>query len=143
MLFFNAVSGIVIWEDWRVIMSWLGYVCTFLLMLLGVYLMSTLELFIFTKKEQTDVMIARHTALLKNEVLALGPERRSSLPMFRRSPQHRPVPRKSKSEVSRPRPFLASTQTEDLNLDDWYLKVFGDIKKQTTIEHDGFAPPLT
>lgn len=34
-LFVNALTGIIIWEDWRVIGDWTGYVCVFLLFILG------------------------------------------------------------------------------------------------------------
>jgi len=35
----NALTGIVIWEDWRVVQSWLGYVGVFVLMVLGNFLL--------------------------------------------------------------------------------------------------------
>jgi len=35
----NAVTGIILWEDWRVVQSWLGYVCIFVLMILGNFLL--------------------------------------------------------------------------------------------------------
>jgi hypothetical protein len=38
-LFLNAITGIIIWEDWRVVNSWLGYVCAFILLVLGIYLL--------------------------------------------------------------------------------------------------------
>ena len=31
----NAITGIIIWEDWRVITSWYGYCCVFVLLGLG------------------------------------------------------------------------------------------------------------
>ena len=31
----NAVTGVIIWQDWRVISSWTGYICVFLLLALG------------------------------------------------------------------------------------------------------------
>lgn len=31
----NAITGILIWQDWRVIDSWTGYICVFLLLVLG------------------------------------------------------------------------------------------------------------
>ena len=31
----NSITGIVIWEDWRVIQSWPGYICVFVLLGLG------------------------------------------------------------------------------------------------------------
>ena len=35
----NALTGIIIWEDWRVVQSWLGYVAVFILMILGNFLL--------------------------------------------------------------------------------------------------------
>ena len=32
IVFINALTGILIWEDWRVVQSWLGYACVFLLL---------------------------------------------------------------------------------------------------------------
>ena len=31
----NAITGILVWQDWRVIDSWTGYICVFLLLVLG------------------------------------------------------------------------------------------------------------
>ena len=31
----NAITGVIIWQDWRVISSWTGYICVFLLIALG------------------------------------------------------------------------------------------------------------
>jgi hypothetical protein len=31
----NAITGMLIWEDWKVVQSWAGYICVFLLMGLG------------------------------------------------------------------------------------------------------------
>lgn len=31
----NAITGICIWQDWKVISSWVGYICVFLLLALG------------------------------------------------------------------------------------------------------------
>lgn len=39
IIFVNALTGIMIWQDWRVIPSWLGYICVFLLMALGCMLL--------------------------------------------------------------------------------------------------------
>lgn len=42
----NALTGIIIWEDWAVVQSWLGYACIFCLLFLGNYLLlGELELF--------------------------------------------------------------------------------------------------
>jgi hypothetical protein len=35
IIFTNAVTGLAIWEDFKVVNSWMGYVCVFLLLALG------------------------------------------------------------------------------------------------------------
>ena len=40
----NAITGIIIWEDWRVIQSWYGYVCVFVLLGLGCDLLLSVPL---------------------------------------------------------------------------------------------------
>lgn len=39
LMLLNAITGIIIWQDWRVIESWTGYVCVFLLLALASYLL--------------------------------------------------------------------------------------------------------
>jgi len=39
LMLVNAITGIVIWEDWRVVESWVGYVCVFLLLALASFLL--------------------------------------------------------------------------------------------------------
>jgi len=41
----NALSGVIIWEDWRVVHSWTGYGSVFVLLLLGVYLLAAVDIF--------------------------------------------------------------------------------------------------
>jgi hypothetical protein len=52
----NAVMGVIIWEDWRAVYSWTGYVAVFILLLLGVYLMSDLEFFKSGEEEMKEVL---------------------------------------------------------------------------------------
>lgn len=40
----NAVTGIIIWEDWRVVQSWYGYLCVFVLLGLGCDLLLSVPL---------------------------------------------------------------------------------------------------
>jgi len=35
IILMNSITGIIIWEDWRVVQSWLGYMCVFTLLGLG------------------------------------------------------------------------------------------------------------
>jgi len=44
IILINALTGILIWEDWRVIQSWYGYACVFLLLGLGCDLLLTVPL---------------------------------------------------------------------------------------------------
>jgi len=38
-LFVNGITGIIIWEDWKVVGDWTGYVCIYLLFILGICLL--------------------------------------------------------------------------------------------------------
>jgi len=40
----NCFAGICIWQDWKTITSWVAYPCVYLMMLLGVYLLSEVDL---------------------------------------------------------------------------------------------------
>jgi hypothetical protein len=40
----NWFTGILIWEDWRVMDTWVGYICACLLMCCGVYLLAEIDL---------------------------------------------------------------------------------------------------
>lgn len=40
----NAFTGIIIWEDWRVVVSWVGYIAVFFQLGFGCYLLSTYDL---------------------------------------------------------------------------------------------------
>lgn len=49
----NALTGIVLWEDWRVMQSWLGYICVFCFLILGNYLLlGDVEIEIFGPSEE-------------------------------------------------------------------------------------------
>jgi len=41
--FMNAITGLVIWQDYLVVQSWPGYLTAMMLILLGVYLISSLD----------------------------------------------------------------------------------------------------
>lgn len=41
----NALTGIIIWEDFLVVASWIGYVCVFLYLMLGNYLLCDVDVF--------------------------------------------------------------------------------------------------
>jgi len=44
-IFLNAIFGIVIWEDWKVVQSWIGYSFMLIQVVLGNYLLSDFEFF--------------------------------------------------------------------------------------------------
>jgi len=44
-IFLNAVFGIIIWEDWKVVQSWIGYSLVLLQVVLGNYLLSDFDFF--------------------------------------------------------------------------------------------------
>ena len=39
LIIVNALTGMVVWEDWRVIGNWVGYICVFVQLVLGNYLL--------------------------------------------------------------------------------------------------------
>lgn len=39
LIIVNALTGMIIWEDWRVVGNWVGYVCVFVQLVLGNYLL--------------------------------------------------------------------------------------------------------
>ena len=39
LILVNAITGMVIWEDWLVVGSWVGYVCVFVQLIIGNYLL--------------------------------------------------------------------------------------------------------
>jgi hypothetical protein len=40
----NMITGLIIWEDWKVIDTWIAYICACLLMCCGVYLLAEVDL---------------------------------------------------------------------------------------------------
>eukprot|EP00580_Thalassiosira_gravida_P012139 CAMPEP_0201651874 /NCGR_PEP_ID=MMETSP0493-20130528/43830_1 /ASSEMBLY_ACC=CAM_ASM_000838 /TAXON_ID=420259 /ORGANISM="Thalassiosira gravida, Strain GMp14c1" /LENGTH=218 /DNA_ID=CAMNT_0048128323 /DNA_START=286 /DNA_END=939 /DNA_ORIENTATION=- len=57
----NAITGVVIWQDWRVISSWTGYICVFLLLALGCDLLLSAKLLI---SENPDYGTMKQTSIL-------------------------------------------------------------------------------
>lgn len=57
----NAVTGLIVWEDWRVVVNWAGYGTVFLLFGLGVFLVSDFDLPTFkdSKLENPFARISR------------------------------------------------------------------------------------
>ena len=45
LIIVNFITGILIWEDWKVMTTWVGYICSILLMCCGVYLLAEIDLF--------------------------------------------------------------------------------------------------
>lgn len=66
----NALTGIIIWEDWRVVSSWYGYICIFVLLGLG-----------------CDLLLS--VPLLTAENPEFGTTKRASMIIRRRSPSAR------------------------------------------------------
>lgn len=40
----NMLTGIIVWEDWKVVHEWVSYLCSLLLMCCGVYLLADIDL---------------------------------------------------------------------------------------------------
>ena len=62
----NGLTGIIIWEDWKVVSSWLGYVCVFLLMALGCSLLLG-DLGLLQESAPETFRGARPTIVMKSE----------------------------------------------------------------------------
>ena len=62
----NALTGIIVWEDWRVVSSWLGYTCVFLLMALGCSLLLG-DLGLIQESAPETFRGARPTMIMKSE----------------------------------------------------------------------------
>ena len=73
-LFVNAITGIIVWEDWKVVGDWLGYVCVYLLFFLGICLL----LGSITPLQETDP-----GAFRARWGLALPPQRRATIERIR------------------------------------------------------------
>ena len=57
----NALTGIIIWEDWRVVSSWYGYLCIFVLLGLGCDLLLSVPLL---NAENPEFGMGRRTSLM-------------------------------------------------------------------------------
>jgi hypothetical protein len=57
----NAITGIIIWEDWRVVQSWVGYVCVFALLGLGCDLLLSVPLL---SSENPDFGVGRRASMI-------------------------------------------------------------------------------
>lgn len=44
LIIVNAITGVLIWEDWKVVTAWSAYVCALVLMCCGVYLIAEVDL---------------------------------------------------------------------------------------------------
>jgi hypothetical protein len=54
----NMLTGIIVWEDWRIINTWIAYICACLLMSCGVYLLAEVDtLDKFYRKAMANVVL--------------------------------------------------------------------------------------
>jgi hypothetical protein len=74
----NAVTGIIIWEDWRVVQSWYGYFCVFVLLGLGCDLLLSVPLL---NSENPEFGAPKRAAM----IMQGRRKRRQSLPLLRAS----------------------------------------------------------
>lgn len=57
----NAFTGIIIWEDWKVIDTWMGYFCACMLMCCGVYLLAEVDILErFIKEKGAEIVGLPH-----------------------------------------------------------------------------------
>jgi hypothetical protein len=62
----NALTGIIIWEDWRTMQSWYGYTCVFVLLGLGCDLLLSTDLPLLNDDNKDFGVHKTATTLLKN-----------------------------------------------------------------------------
>lgn len=62
----NAITGIIIWEDWRTVQSWVGYGAVFLLLALGCGLLLS-DLALIQESKPDTFLGARPSMMLKAE----------------------------------------------------------------------------
>lgn len=67
IIFVNAITGVVIWEDWRVISSWVGYACVFLLLALGCDLLLSANLLTNDNPELGRARVVRRFKLERSK----------------------------------------------------------------------------
>ncbi len=59
----NAATGLILWEDWRVVQSWVGYSAVLVQIVVGVYLISSLDFFENTAEPNFGM---RQTLVIRN-----------------------------------------------------------------------------
>lgn len=60
----NAMTGILVWEDWRVVQSWLGYGCVFCLLGLGCDLLLSLPTTTILNSENPNFGVSKRASVL-------------------------------------------------------------------------------
>jgi hypothetical protein len=54
----NMITGVIVWEDWKVMDTWIAYVCAVFLMSCGVYLLAEVDILDqFYRKAVSDVVL--------------------------------------------------------------------------------------
>ncbi len=61
LIIVNMVTGILIWEDWKVIDTWTGYLCACTIMCLGVYLLAEIDLFEYFWREKSVPLVLQQS----------------------------------------------------------------------------------
>lgn len=61
LIIVNMITGIIIWEDWKVIDTWLGYMCACMLMCCGVYLLAEVDVIEKFAKNKAAEIVGRPT----------------------------------------------------------------------------------
>lgn len=61
LIIVNMITGIIIWEDWKVIDTWIGYMCACFLMSCGVYLLAEVDVIEKFLKNKAAEIVGRPT----------------------------------------------------------------------------------
>ncbi|KAL7548573.1 hypothetical protein ACHAWF_018867 [Thalassiosira exigua] len=114
----NAITGVIIWEDWRVISSWTGYICVFLLLALGCELLLSSKL------------------LLTNDNPEYGAKKRASI-IIESTPMRNIFLRRSVGS----RDLYANIPSfdEDVPKDDSFERVHNYISRQESMADEGIS----
>ena len=68
LILVNAATGMIIWQDWLVVSSWVGYCCVFVQLVLGNYLLlGDVDLLSPENKKYGRSEMLRRTGILKNQ----------------------------------------------------------------------------
>jgi len=83
LIIVNMITGIIVWEDWKVIDMWIGYMCACMLMCWGVYLLAEVDLIDnLMKRKEAEIVGLAPTSTTTTTTTLDGSEMPNHLPMM-------------------------------------------------------------